>query len=216
MSSSQSLLCSSCSFAFLGEDFFSDCRKVGQEYEGSRDYTSRGVTCQAWNVNTPHTVSSRKHSYTFIFNYLLSMWLSKLFFLITKMHSKIFWSLYRLTQIFYNNLYLFVVLEYHYLASESNYCRIADEPDPWCYTTDNATRWDWCSVPYCCKLQRSLSLSPCLSECPHCLSMVLSILVSIFLSHSLSISFSTSLSLTCTYPIMYKKLKLTVWNTKQI
>nr|XP_022312336.1 uncharacterized protein LOC111117491 isoform X1 [Crassostrea virginica]XP_022312337.1 uncharacterized protein LOC111117491 isoform X2 [Crassostrea virginica] len=80
-----------------GEDFFSDCRKVGQEYEGSRDYTSRGVTCQAWNVNTPHTVSS----------------------------------------------------QYHYLASESNYCRIADEPDPWCYTTDNTTRWDWCSVPYC-------------------------------------------------------------------
>lgn len=38
---------------------------------------------------------------------------------------------------------------YSYLASESNYCRIADEPSPWCYTMDNGTRWDWCSVPYC-------------------------------------------------------------------
>ncbi|XP_056004045.1 uncharacterized protein LOC125661029 [Ostrea edulis] len=38
---------------------------------------------------------------------------------------------------------------YAYLATESNYCRIADEPVPWCYTTDNKTRWDWCDVPYC-------------------------------------------------------------------
>ncbi|XP_048771441.2 uncharacterized protein LOC125677425 [Ostrea edulis] len=39
--------------------------------------------------------------------------------------------------------------KYAYLATELNYCRIADEPAPWCYTTDNKTRWDWCDVPYC-------------------------------------------------------------------
>ncbi|XP_061190204.1 uncharacterized protein LOC133198071 [Saccostrea echinata] len=39
--------------------------------------------------------------------------------------------------------------KYAYLATESNYCRIADEPEPWCYTTSTTTRWDWCDVPYC-------------------------------------------------------------------
>ena len=50
------------------------------------------------------------------------------------------------------NSYFFYIKEYSNLASESNYCRIADEPSPWCYTTDPGTRWDWCSVPYCCKV----------------------------------------------------------------
>lgn len=51
-------------------------------------------------------------------------------------------------------------LEYAYLASDSNYCRIADEPDPWCYTTDTATRWDWCSIPYCCELNAKNKTKP--------------------------------------------------------
>eukprot|EP00105_Crassostrea_gigas_P041126 XP_019925274.1 PREDICTED: plasminogen [Crassostrea gigas] len=78
-------------------DIFSDCVVAGREYTGTRNYTRKGVTCQAWSSNTPHQVYSA----------------------------------------------------YSYLASESNYCRIADEPSPWCYTMDNGTRWDWCSVPYC-------------------------------------------------------------------
>nr|XP_022312335.1 uncharacterized protein LOC111117490 [Crassostrea virginica] len=80
-----------------GADTFNECIKVGEEYTGTRDYTKKGVKCQAWNSSTPNTVPSK----------------------------------------------------YRYLASESNYCRIADEPSPWCYTTDPGTRWDWCSVPYC-------------------------------------------------------------------
>lgn len=52
----------------------------------------------------------------------------------------------------HKNFIFIFPLEYAYLASDSNYCRIADEPDPWCYTTDAGTRWDWCSIPYCCEL----------------------------------------------------------------
>ncbi|XP_052694034.1 uncharacterized protein LOC128172280 [Crassostrea angulata] len=80
-----------------GPDTFNDCLRVGEEYDGTLNYTKRGVACQAWSSNTPHTPGS----------------------------------------------------QYAYLASDSNYCRIADEPDPWCYTTDAGTRWDWCSIPYC-------------------------------------------------------------------
>ncbi|KAM9355928.1 plasminogen [Pholidichthys leucotaenia] len=33
---------------------------------------------------------------------------------------------------------------------EQNYCRNPDnERAPWCYTTDSATRWEYCSVPRC-------------------------------------------------------------------
>ncbi|XP_056002874.1 uncharacterized protein LOC125661847 isoform X2 [Ostrea edulis] len=39
--------------------------------------------------------------------------------------------------------------KYSYLAAESNYCRIADEPEPWCYTTNSVVRWSWCDVPHC-------------------------------------------------------------------
>ncbi|XP_056003285.1 uncharacterized protein LOC125661191 isoform X1 [Ostrea edulis] len=74
-----------------------DCIEAGKEYEGTRDYTKNGVTCQAWASNYPHTITPK----------------------------------------------------YTYLADQSNYCRIADEPESWCYTMDNQTRWDWCSVPYC-------------------------------------------------------------------
>ncbi|XP_062585892.1 uncharacterized protein LOC134247569 [Saccostrea cucullata] len=42
-----------------------------------------------------------------------------------------------------------VPTKYAYLANQSNYCRVADEPSPWCYTTSASTRWDWCDVPYC-------------------------------------------------------------------
>ncbi|XP_034322078.2 uncharacterized protein [Magallana gigas] len=79
------------------DDIFSDCVVAGKEYTGTRDYTWKGVTCQAWSSDIPHQKTPK----------------------------------------------------YSYLASESNFCRIADEPSPWCYTMDNATRWDWCSVPYC-------------------------------------------------------------------
>lgn len=33
---------------------------------------------------------------------------------------------------------------------DNNYCRNPDnERMPWCYTTDNKTRWEYCSVPTC-------------------------------------------------------------------
>ncbi|VDI19506.1 plasminogen, partial [Mytilus galloprovincialis] len=37
------------------------------------------------------------------------------------------------------------------LGDQQNYCRNADnEPfGPWCYTTDAATRWEYCTVPHC-------------------------------------------------------------------
>lgn len=37
------------------------------------------------------------------------------------------------------------------LGDQHNYCRNADnEPfGPWCYTTDAATRWEYCTVPHC-------------------------------------------------------------------
>ncbi|CAH1777804.1 unnamed protein product, partial [Owenia fusiformis] len=33
----------------------------------------------------------------------------------------------------------------------SNYCRNPDgkQPGPWCFTTDNSTRWEFCNIPYC-------------------------------------------------------------------
>lgn len=36
---------------------------------------------------------------------------------------------------------------------DHNYCRNPDnEPDgPWCYTTSNLTRWEYCAVPHCGK-----------------------------------------------------------------
>lgn len=36
-----------------------------------------------------------------------------------------------------------------YAHFESNYCRMGDAADPWCYTTDANTTWDWCGVSYC-------------------------------------------------------------------
>ena len=33
---------------------------------------------------------------------------------------------------------------------ENNYCRNPDnQAAPWCYTTDTATRWEYCFVPTC-------------------------------------------------------------------
>lgn len=43
---------------FSGDDIFSDCVVAGEEYTGTRDYTRKGVTCQAWSSNTPHKISS--------------------------------------------------------------------------------------------------------------------------------------------------------------
>uniref|UniRef100_K1QWZ9 Metalloendopeptidase n=1 Tax=Magallana gigas TaxID=29159 RepID=K1QWZ9_MAGGI len=40
------------------DDIFSDCVVAGEEYTGTRDYTRKGVTCQAWSSNTPHKISS--------------------------------------------------------------------------------------------------------------------------------------------------------------
>ncbi|KAK3092507.1 hypothetical protein FSP39_003791 [Pinctada imbricata] len=38
------------------------------------------------------------------------------------------------------------------MAKDVNYCRNPDgEPSPWCYTTDPATRWEFCSIPECAK-----------------------------------------------------------------
>lgn len=39
---------------FSGDDIFSDCVVAGKEYTGTRDYTWKGVTCQAWSSDTPH------------------------------------------------------------------------------------------------------------------------------------------------------------------
>uniref|UniRef100_A0A3B4B903 Kringle domain-containing protein n=1 Tax=Periophthalmus magnuspinnatus TaxID=409849 RepID=A0A3B4B903_9GOBI len=36
------------------------------------------------------------------------------------------------------------------LGLDNNYCRNPDnERQPWCYTTDPETRWEYCSVPKC-------------------------------------------------------------------
>lgn len=45
--------------SFTGPDTFNDCLRVGEEYDGTRNYTKRGVACQAWSSNTPHTPGSR-------------------------------------------------------------------------------------------------------------------------------------------------------------
>jgi hypothetical protein len=35
-------------------------------------------------------------------------------------------------------------------VGSANYCRNpASEPEPWCYTTDPAQRWDNCDIPWC-------------------------------------------------------------------
>ncbi|XP_061190290.1 uncharacterized protein LOC133198173 [Saccostrea echinata] len=52
-----------------------------------------------------------------------------------------------------------VTSKYTYLANQSNYCRIADEPAPWCYTTSTSTRWDWCDVPYCASTECAYTLN---------------------------------------------------------
>lgn len=43
---------------------------------------------------------------------------------------------------------------YHEYDSEENYCRNirGDEPAPWCYTTYEGIRWDFCDIPHCGKL----------------------------------------------------------------
>ena len=43
---------------FLGADTSNECIKVGEEYKGTRDYTYKGMKCQAWNTNTPNAVPS--------------------------------------------------------------------------------------------------------------------------------------------------------------
>ena len=43
---------------FLGADTSNECIKVGEEYKGTRDYTYKGIKCQAWNTNTPTAVPS--------------------------------------------------------------------------------------------------------------------------------------------------------------
>ena len=36
------------------------------------------------------------------------------------------------------------------LSGAENYCRNpTGSQQPWCYTTDNTTRWDWCNAPAC-------------------------------------------------------------------
>ena len=36
------------------------------------------------------------------------------------------------------------------IASAGNKCRnLVDNDSPWCYTTDPATRWEYCDVPMC-------------------------------------------------------------------
>lgn len=38
------------------------------------------------------------------------------------------------------------------LNADENYCRNIDrEKAPWCYTTNNNTKFDYCFVPKCCK-----------------------------------------------------------------
>ncbi|KAJ8308117.1 hypothetical protein KUTeg_012991 [Tegillarca granosa] len=39
---------------------------------------------------------------------------------------------------------------HHRLDTEDNYCRnIGDKDRPWCYTTDPATKWEYCDIPQC-------------------------------------------------------------------
>ncbi|XP_033487861.2 plasminogen-like [Epinephelus lanceolatus] len=43
---------------------------------------------------------------------------------------------------------------------ERNYCRNPDNGNmPWCYTTDNATRWEYCDVPSCVDTDESVTPS---------------------------------------------------------
>jgi len=48
------------------------------------------------------------------------------------------------------------------IAKAKNYCRNVDSGDePWCYTTDPKTRWEYCDVPKCPKKSTKIALEKC-------------------------------------------------------
>ena len=77
----------------------------GVDYTGTVARTVSNRTCQRWDSNTPHEISS--------------IYLARL-----------------------------TARE----GNPENYCRNTDadeEPAVWCFTTDPAKRWEFCSVPMC-------------------------------------------------------------------
>lgn len=44
-------------FFCSGADIFSDCVVAGKKYTGTRNYTEKGVACQAWASDTPHKIT---------------------------------------------------------------------------------------------------------------------------------------------------------------
>ena len=62
------------------------------------------------------------------------------------------------------------------LSDLENYCRSpADDYAPWCYTTDEDERWDYCDIPKCtgmCKKTQSVELSLKLNTCSLCCLMI--------------------------------------------
>ena len=48
---------------------------------------------------------------------------------------------------------------------ESNYCRNPDgEAQPWCYTVDPNSRWEFCSIPLCSKFTKSDAQWYCMTK----------------------------------------------------
>ncbi|CAK8675798.1 unnamed protein product [Clavelina lepadiformis] len=145
-------------------------------YEGTRSYTSTGLTCQRWNVMTPHK-PSRVPEDGGHHNYCRKPDLDSAGLWCYTTNSSVRWqycnvskcqndcltgnsTLYRgkLSKTYSDKICQRWDVRIPHIPNliptdggHHNYCRNPDN-DPrglWCYTTDPATRWGYCFLPKC-------------------------------------------------------------------
>uniref|UniRef100_A0AAX7U0Z9 Macrophage stimulating 1 n=1 Tax=Astatotilapia calliptera TaxID=8154 RepID=A0AAX7U0Z9_ASTCA len=111
-----------------------DCyHENGRNYRGTVRKTRKGITCQKWNVNTPHRTKG------FILCTCMTMTTNWLYIeSVSALHTNIEWILINPRTHPDANL-------------TENYCRNpdGDHHGPWCYTTDHKTEFDYCAIKQC-------------------------------------------------------------------
>ncbi len=137
--------------------FLPECKEtqIGDGYIGTTNKTYRGLTCQRWDSQFPHTHArndSNRCTKTLSSVFMMTEhfkiacflncdnWLARTSSLTSALRTKCGESIFFVPS-----------FPEATISDADNFCRNPDlEPQgPWCYTTDRAKRWQYCEIPLC-------------------------------------------------------------------
>ncbi|KAK3542241.1 hypothetical protein QTP86_021400 [Hemibagrus guttatus] len=136
-----------------------DCKAgIGEDYRGSISITAAGVTCQAWSASTPHMSNFNEKSHpgkgldsnqkkgTHLMELCINTCQSQFKYL-CQSHDTVNLKF----KIPYVSLMTLFPSPVNKMFRNTYNCRNpdGDTNGPWCYTTDQSKKWDYCNIPDC-------------------------------------------------------------------